>query len=39
MVVLAVEFLGGLAVLLVHLYYPAANGRELSLFGAEGSIV
>ena len=39
MVVLAVEVLGGLAVLLVHLYYPAVNGLELSLFGVEGNVV
>jgi len=32
-VVLAVEVLGGLVVLRVHLYCPAVNGCELSLFG------
>jgi len=31
MVVLAVEVLGGLAVLLVHLYCPAVDGLELFL--------
>jgi len=35
----AVEILGGLAVLLVLLNGPAVNGLELSLFGAEGSVV
>jgi len=39
MVVLAVEVLGGLAVLLVQIYYPAVNGPELSLLGAEGNAV
>jgi len=37
--VLAVEVLGGLAVLLVHLNCLAVNGLELSLFGAERSAV
>ena len=32
-VVLAIEVLGGLAVLLVHFHCPAINGLELSLFG------
>ena len=35
MVVLAVEVLGGLAVLLMNFHCPAINGLELSLFGAE----
>ena len=38
MVVLAVEVLGGLAVLFVHLNCPAIDGLELSLFGAERSV-
>ena len=38
LVVLAVEVLGGLAVLLVHLYGPAVNELGLSLFGAEGNL-
>ena len=37
-VVLAVEVLGGIAVLLVHFHCPAINGLELSLFVAEGNI-
>jgi len=39
MVVVAIEVLGSLAVLLVHLYCPAVNGLELSLFSAEGNVV
>ena len=39
MVFPAVEVLGGLAVLLVHLNSLAEYGRELSLFGAEGNVV
>ena len=35
MVVLAVEVLGSLAVLLLHLNCPAVNGLESSLFGAD----
>jgi len=39
MLVLAVEVLGGLAVLFVHLNCPAVNGLEISLSGAEESLV
>ena len=39
MVVLAVEVLGGLAVRLMRLNYPAVDGLELSLFGAEANVI
>ena len=39
MLVPAVAVLGGFAVLLVHLNCPVINGLEVSLFGAEESVV